>query len=148
MRCKCHGMSGSCELKTCWKSTADFQIVAITLKELYRKAVLVDASNLVSGDAVFISKRLPKQSQKSTDFKRDIAKDQKAFKKTHFEKFPTQSLNNDRPSKIRRKWKKLEASLLYYQRSPNYCNPEPTIDIAGKTMFLSKAIIFIRLIAL
>ncbi|XP_068452757.1 protein Wnt-5a [Clinocottus analis] len=33
--CKCHGVSGSCSLKTCWLQLADFRKVGETLKEKY-----------------------------------------------------------------------------------------------------------------
>ena len=37
-RCKCHGLSGSCELKTCWWSLPDFKDVGDKLKRLYNEA--------------------------------------------------------------------------------------------------------------
>lgn len=40
-KCKCHGMSSSCEIKTCWLSTPDFQAVGGRLKDLYSRSVLV-----------------------------------------------------------------------------------------------------------
>lgn len=36
--CKCHGMSGSCSLKTCWKTLPYFKIVSNYLMEKYWKA--------------------------------------------------------------------------------------------------------------
>lgn len=36
--CKCHGVSGSCSLKTCWLQLADFRHVGEFLKEKYDSA--------------------------------------------------------------------------------------------------------------
>ncbi|RWS13361.1 Protein Wnt-7b-like protein [Dinothrombium tinctorium] len=36
--CKCHGISGSCTTKTCWKSLPDFRLVADYLMKRYVKA--------------------------------------------------------------------------------------------------------------
>ena len=30
--CKCHGVSGSCAVKICWKEVADFRVVGNALK--------------------------------------------------------------------------------------------------------------------
>ena len=40
-RCKCHGISGSCELKSCWRSMPSFDQVAKQLKTKYDEAVQV-----------------------------------------------------------------------------------------------------------
>jgi len=50
-------MSGSCQLKTCWKSAPDFHIVGKVLKHQFRKAILVDQSNLGNGEPVVVLKR-------------------------------------------------------------------------------------------
>lgn len=41
MHCRCHGVSGSCELKTCWKFMPSFNEIGNVLKQKYGKAVLV-----------------------------------------------------------------------------------------------------------
>lgn len=43
--CKCHGVSGSCSLKTCWKKINEFQVVGNYLKKAYRKAIKIESSN-------------------------------------------------------------------------------------------------------
>jgi hypothetical protein len=35
VECKCHGVSGSCELKTCWRSLASFRMVSLALQAAY-----------------------------------------------------------------------------------------------------------------
>lgn len=36
--CKCHGVSGSCAMKTCWKSLPPFRVIGDLLMKKYRKA--------------------------------------------------------------------------------------------------------------
>lgn len=36
--CKCHGVSGSCLMQTCWKSLPPFRIIGDVLMEKYHKA--------------------------------------------------------------------------------------------------------------
>lgn len=46
IKCKCHGMSGSCELKTCWRAVPDLRVVGNILKNKFKSATLVDQTNL------------------------------------------------------------------------------------------------------
>ncbi|XP_042370074.1 protein Wnt-16, partial [Plectropomus leopardus] len=39
--CRCHGVSGSCAVKTCWKTVAPFERVGVYLKEQYERSVQV-----------------------------------------------------------------------------------------------------------
>ncbi|XP_072021579.1 protein Wnt-8-like [Amphiura filiformis] len=41
-RCKCHGVSGSCSIQTCWDQLADFRVIGSILKKKYLDAVRVD----------------------------------------------------------------------------------------------------------
>lgn len=46
-RCRCHGLSGSCSLKTCWLSLPNFQVIGAYLKRKYEASVhLPTAVNL------------------------------------------------------------------------------------------------------
>lgn len=44
-KCKCHGLSGSCELKTCWKIFPDLHFIGKILKNKFESAILVYLSN-------------------------------------------------------------------------------------------------------
>lgn len=46
VQCKCHGMSGSCELKTCWKVAPPFREVGAIIKQKYDKATKVKVNSL------------------------------------------------------------------------------------------------------
>ncbi|XP_053551970.1 protein Wnt-7b-like [Bombina bombina] len=43
LECKCHGVSGSCTLKTCWETLPNFREVGYALKDRYEQAVMVEA---------------------------------------------------------------------------------------------------------
>ncbi|KAK3083441.1 hypothetical protein FSP39_022816 [Pinctada imbricata] len=82
-QCKCHGMSGSCELRTCWKATPEFREVGKRLRRKYEKARKVDILN----KATARYRRIRKQTRRT--------------------------------------------ELVYYERSPNYCDPNPLVDSPG-----------------
>jgi len=41
VQCKCHGVSGSCEIRTCWRSVPPFQEVGSILNDKYNGATEV-----------------------------------------------------------------------------------------------------------
>ncbi|NWW71103.1 WNT11 protein, partial [Climacteris rufus] len=41
MKCKCHGVSGSCSIKTCWKGLQELRDIALDLKTKYLSATKV-----------------------------------------------------------------------------------------------------------
>ena len=43
--CKCHGMSGSCTVKTCWMRLPNFRVVGDNLKDRFDGATRIQVSN-------------------------------------------------------------------------------------------------------
>ena len=43
--CRCHGVTGSCTMKTCWKELALFNVIGQELKRKYRSAIRVSFIN-------------------------------------------------------------------------------------------------------
>ncbi|KOC68106.1 Protein Wnt-10b [Habropoda laboriosa] len=114
VRCKCHGMSGSCELKTCWKVAPDFRIVGKTLKDRFRSAVLVAQSNLGSVTPltrVRGSRRRRPDRQRQRKHRGGAAGGNGGGRK--------------------RRPRDLAKQLFYYQKSPNFCERDPSADIPG-----------------
>ncbi|XP_065080548.1 protein Wnt-10a [Ochlerotatus camptorhynchus] len=118
VRCKCHGMSGSCQLKTCWKSAPDFRVVGKVLKQQYRRAVLVDQSNLGNGPPMIVYHK-PK--------KRKHVKNVRPPRRTK----DKQGQQQRQLLPISRANRKMENALFYYQRSPNFCERDQVSDIPG-----------------
>ncbi|XP_049306491.1 protein Wnt-10b [Bactrocera dorsalis] len=124
LRCKCHGMSGSCQLKTCWKSAPNFHVVGKLLKHQFRRALLVDQSNLGNGEPIIVLKRSrTKKQNSSTKIKQADNRERniRPIRKMKME------INEKRSAGY------LETSLFYYQRSPNFCERDLSADIQGTT---------------
>lgn len=45
-RCRCHGVSGSCAVQTCWKSLSDFRTIGDTLKQKYESPIRIARRSL------------------------------------------------------------------------------------------------------
>lgn len=120
VRCKCHGMSGSCQLKTCWKSAPDFRVVGRVLKQQYRRAILVDQSNLGNGPPMIVYRK-PKKRKHVPNLRppRRQPREQQLAPVGNRLGGPTN--------------RKLENALFYYQRSPNFCERDQISDIPGKS---------------
>lgn len=84
-QCRCHGVSGSCTIKTCWKTVPNFAKIGDHLKAKYKNAVQVVYNKK--------KRRIRRKEQKRVKITKD--------------------------------------TLVYIDRSPNYCNPNPALGILG-----------------
>lgn len=104
IKCKCHGMSGSCEFKTCWRIIPDMRVVGDILNEKYQNAMLYSLNNRGSRKS-----RIKDENQLFESAQRKRRRSSYKDKKKHH--------NN----------------MIYYQKSPSYCEADTSVDFPGTT---------------
>ena len=103
--CKCHGVSGSCATKTCWRQLGDFQNVGKYLKKEYRRAAQVDYSNgIIKGLENTRSNRIEMNSISSRERRTSGTKEELKIKKRN---------------------------LVFLQPSIDYCRPNAKLGYKG-----------------
>ncbi|CAL8102077.1 unnamed protein product [Calicophoron daubneyi] len=112
VQCKCHGVSGSCEMRTCWRSLPKFRDLGNHLQERYHKALMVD----------YVDRRLmpienvelgPAQPEENTLSPRRLSYTSGTTK--HPDKTVTITEND----------------LLYTSHSPTFCHHDPQFGSIG-----------------
>ncbi|XP_053673180.1 protein Wnt-2 [Anopheles nili] len=99
--CKCHGVSGSCAMKTCWKSLPSFHVIGNTMMKKYRKAKLVHTTSPRNSPLRLTLKR---KGNKVHGRDGKVLTDSQTPKRTE---------------------------LVYLEPSPNYCERNISIGILG-----------------
>ena len=94
--CKCHGMSGSCTIQTCWMRLPTFRTVGNTLKERFDGASKVAMSN--NGN-----------HGNSNRGGGDYSKKDRSLSSKLFQPYND---NHKKPS---------QRDLVYYENSPDFC---------------------------
>ncbi|XP_011504792.1 PREDICTED: protein Wnt-10a [Ceratosolen solmsi marchali] len=123
VRCKCHGMSGSCELKTCWKVVPDFRIVGRTLKNRFRNAVAVAQSNF--GNVTPLNRVRGFRRRNRLEHHRNQQRQRKHRNSA------SGLVPGNAPGRKGRKVHQLAGQLFFFQKSPNFCERDSQADISG-----------------
>lgn len=56
--CQCHGISGSCQMKTCWNTLPQFREIGDVLFKKYERAKLVEAQKKDTGISLVIKRQV------------------------------------------------------------------------------------------
>nr|XP_029728289.1 protein Wnt-2 [Aedes albopictus]XP_029728290.1 protein Wnt-2 [Aedes albopictus]XP_029728291.1 protein Wnt-2 [Aedes albopictus]XP_029728292.1 protein Wnt-2 [Aedes albopictus] len=104
--CKCHGVSGSCAMKTCWKSLPPFHAIGDIMMKKYRKAKLVQATRV----AMAVT-----SAGKTNNGQLQLVLKRRG-------KLPHTTVNSQKPKRM---------ELVYLQPSPNYCERDLASGILG-----------------
>lgn len=127
--CKCHGMSGSCTVKTCWMRLPPFRVIGDSLKDRFD-----GASRVTSGGT---GNERNKNSASSSN---------RSAKNNKFNSIMSNSIHNKRDSRTTRKHNKYNfqlkpynpehkppgpKDLVYWESSPGFCERNPKLGIQG-----------------
>lgn len=74
LRCRCHGVSGSCEIQTCWKSLPKFFNVGKKLKEKYERSVRIAGRSKRK-----LRPKTPKRHRQARTGRKKLTKDDMVF---------------------------------------------------------------------
>ena len=107
MKCRCHGVSGSCGVRTCWRALPNFREVGDTLKKKYESSVE-------------ISPKIP-----TFDISTTFDSSRKALPEADGKNILL------RREKRRRREPISDTELVYVEKSPNYCKKDLVKGITG-----------------
>lgn len=124
--CKCHGMSGSCTVKTCWMRLPPFRVIGDLLKDRFDGASHITASNTGNGRSnnKGHSNRLPKHPRMNSIMSNSIHAKRENRRKLHKYNFQLKPFNPEhKPPGVK--------DLVYYEMSPGFCEKNPKLGIQG-----------------
>lgn len=109
--CKCHGVSGSCTTKTCWKTLPPFQVIGDQLMNRY-----LHAKRLITSGLLVVTR------QRNGDEKKQRLRDTTANSLRNVQKAIT--VRSPPPAPKPR-------DLVFLDQSPNYCDRNARLGSFG-----------------
>ena len=117
--CKCHGVSGSCSVKTCWEKLPSFRDIGDALMKQYNHLLLSMQSPIIVRTICF----------RYREAKAVVAKESRSGNDSKPRKLLTLQLRRKAHNKPRL------SELVFLQSSPNYCEADPStgsLGVAGR----------------
>ncbi|XP_060518209.1 protein Wnt-1 [Cylas formicarius] len=122
--CKCHGMSGSCTVKTCWMRVPNFRVIGDILKDRFDGASHIAGSNVgTPRNNKAHSNRLPKNPKLNALMTNSIHTKRENRRK-HKYGFQLKPFNPEHMPPG-------DKDLVYYEMSPGFCEKNPKLGIQG-----------------
>nr|CAH8825525.1 unnamed protein product [Trichobilharzia regenti] len=137
VQCKCHGVSGSCEMRTCWRSLPKFRNLGAHLQERFHEAIQVTYLNnrLVSmkaleqlskesnGNTLLLSPSMMLSSASSSSSSSSGSGTANGMNRNALETL-INSASSSLPSPT-------ENDLIYTSESPTFCHHDPRYGSIG-----------------
>ncbi|XP_036140312.1 protein wingless isoform X2 [Monomorium pharaonis] len=115
--CKCHGMSGSCTVKTCWMRLPNFRVVGDNLKDRFDGASRVMVSN---SDRA----RVTNNAITSNSASNSVHQHREGLGRRHRYNFQLKPYNPEHKPPGQK-------DLVYVEPSPPFCEKNPKLGILG-----------------
>ena len=119
--CKCHGVSGSCATKTCWRQISKFREVGDYLKKMYKQALKIDLAE--------IEKSHQESNNLLSNHLESAASSYTTLRRRHRKSLQVEPSTDSFRSNLEKKIKKRR--LVFLDESPNYCRRNSTAGFPG-----------------
>lgn len=122
--CKCHGVSGSCSVKTCWHQLADFSKTAAVLKDKYDNAVQVNVEIRENSSHVRKTSSASKNQERNRILPQGRSKKNSDHVLMMYDDEP-KVMRNSRGESAAATERVSKKELIYQQKSPDFCMANP-----------------------
>ncbi|XP_045469815.1 protein Wnt-1 isoform X1 [Harmonia axyridis] len=121
--CKCHGMSGSCTVRTCWMKLPSFRVIGDILKDRFDGASHVTSGNSHQRNNKAHGRMLSNNGKYNSISKNSIYSKRENRRKQKYN-FQLKPFNPEhKPPSVK--------DLVYYEMSPGFCERNTKLGIQG-----------------
>lgn len=126
-RCRCHGLSGTCQYQTCWDQLEKFHLITSKLRSIYLlKSTKVSFENLGTldkPDLHLVRENMPRTKSYGENVTQSIKS---------WEDLGALLLDSSYIADIQKPRHRFTSNeLIYLHESPDYCESQPSIEYQG-----------------